>query len=174
MQILGIRMIMNIAYLASSSEKQSVLQSAAAGIGGIIAPGIGTTVIYGALMFLWSAAESYVDYAALVQGDRVPIFKTEASWRTDLESILAEAANVVEGEKGREEEGADYEMYLRMLLLMQNTDTLLERIGSVIQLNLHKNDRDFLLTDMATAFEVRTVLRGWDGTYGAKAFLEYR
>ena len=27
---------------------------------------------------------------------------------------------------------------------------------------------------MATAFEVRTVLRGWDGTYGAKAFLEYR
>lgn len=174
MQILGIRMIMNIAYLASSSEKQSVLQSAAAGIGGIIAPGIGTTVIYGALMFLWSAAESYVDYTALVQGDRVPIFKTEASWRTDLESILAEAANVVEGEKGREEEGADYEMYLRMLLLMQNTDTLLERIGSVIQLNLHKNDRDFLLTDMATAFEVRTVLRGWDGTYGAKAFLEYR
>ena len=174
MQILGIRMIMNIAYLASSSEKQSVLQSAAAGIGGIIAPGIGTTVIYGALMFLWSAAESYVDYAALVQGDRVPIFKTEASWRTDLESILAEATNVVEGEKGREEEGADYEMYLRMLLLMQNTDTLLERIGSVIQLNLHKNDRDFLLTDMATAFEVRTVLRGWDGTYGAKAFLEYR
>lgn len=174
MQILGIRMIMNIAYLASSSEKQSVLQSAAAGIGGIIAPGIGTTVIYGALMFLWSAAESYVDYAALVQGGRVPIFKTEASWRTDLESILAEAANVVEGEKGREEEGADYEMYLRMLLLMQNTDTLLERIGSVIQLNLHKNDRDFLLTDMATAFEVRTVLRGWDGTYGAKAFLEYR
>ncbi len=174
MQILGIRMIMNIAYLASSSEKQSVLQSAAAGIGGIIAPGIGTTVIYGALMFLWSAAESYVDYAALVQGDRVPIFKTEASWRTDLESILAEAANVVEGEKGREEEGADYEMYLRMLLLMQNTDTLLERIGSVIQLNLHKNGRDFLLTDMATAFEVRTVLRGWDGTYGAKAFLEYR
>lgn len=174
MQILGIRMIMNIAYLASSSEKQSVLQSAASGIGGIIAPGIGTTVIYGALMFLWSAAESYVDYAALVQGDRVPIFKTEASWRTDLESILAEAANVVEGEKGREEEGADYEMYLRMLLLMQNTDTLLERIGSVIQLNLHKNDRDFLLTDMATAFEVRTVLRGWDGTYGAKAFLEYR
>ena len=174
MQILGIRMIMNIAYLASSSEKQSVLQSAAAGIGGIIAPGIGTTVIYGALMFLWSAAESYVDYAALVQGDRVPIFKTEASWRTDLESILAEAANVVEGEKGREEEGADYEMYLRMLLLMQDTDTLLERIGSVIQLNLHKNDRDFLLTDMATAFEVRTVLRGWDGTYGAKAFLEYR
>lgn len=174
MQILGIRMIMNIAYLASSSEKQSVLQSAAAGIGGIIAPGIGTTVIYGALMFLWSAAESYVDYAALVQGDRVPIFKTEASWRTDLESILAEAANVVEGEKGREEEGADYEMYLRMLLLMQDTDTLLERIGSVIQLNLHKNDRDFLLTDMATAFEVWTVLRGWDGTYGAKAFLEYR
>lgn len=174
MQILGIRMIMNIAYLASSSEKQSVLQSAAAGIGGIIAPGIGTTVIYGALMFLWSAAESYVDYAALVQGDRVPIFKTEASWRTDLESILAEAANVVEGEKGREEEGADYEMYLRILLLMQDTDTLLERIGSVIQLNLHKNDRDFLLTDMVTAFEVRTVLRGWDGTYGAKAFLEYR
>ncbi len=174
MQILGIRMVMNMAYLASSPEKQTVLQGAAAGIGGIIAPGIGTTVIYGALMFLWSAAESYVDYASLVQGGRVPIFKTEVSWRTDLESILKEAADVMEGNTEREEEGLDYEMYLRMLLLMQDTDTLLERIGSVIQFNLHKNDRDFLLADMAVAFEVRTVLQGWDGVYGAKAFLEYR
>ena len=174
MQILGIRMIMNMAYLASSPEKQTVLQSAAAGIGGIIAPGIGTTVIYGALMFLWSAAESYVDYASLVQEGRVPIFKTEASWRTDLESILEEAADAMEGGNGKEEEGLDYEMYLRMLLLMQDTETLLERIGSVIQLNLHKNDRDFLLADMAAAFEVRTVLQGRDGVYEAKAFLEYR
>ena len=170
MQILGIRMIMNMAYLASSPEKQTVLQSAAAGIGGIIAPGIGTTVIYGALMFLWSAAESYVDYASLVQEGRVPIFKTEASWRTDLESILEEAADAMEGGNGKEEEGLDYEMYLRM----QDTETLLERIGSVIQLNLHKNDRDFLLADMAAAFEVRTVLQGRDGVYEAKAFLEYR
>ena len=114
------------------------------------------------IMPLWYKGTEFQSSRQRLRGER------------DLESILAEAANVVEGEKGREEEGADYEMYLRMLLLMQNTDTLLERIGSVIQLNLHKNDRDFLLTDMATAFEVRTVLRGWDGTYGAKAFLEYR
>lgn len=104
----------------------------------------------------------------------MPIFKTEASWRTDLESILEEAADAMEGGNGKEEEGLDYEMYLRMLLLMQDTETLLERIGSVIQLNLHKNDRDFLLADMAAAFEVRTVLQGRDGVYEAKAFLEYR
>ena len=31
-----------------------------------------------------------------------------------------------------------------------------------------------MLTDMATAFEVRTVMRGWDESYETKAFLEYR
>lgn len=167
-KIIGLRVIMNTLFLASDGEKQRVIQAAAQSTGGIIAPGVGNAIAYGAILFLWSTAESYVDYSILLQGGSVPMLKNKKSWNTDLKAILEKSKDCVR-EQEKEEEGFDYEMYLRILLLLADSDTCLERVYTLIQLNLP----DIALAEAIVGFDMITTIQGNSGIYLSKAGFQY-
>ena len=170
-QMLGLRLVMNMTYLIGSPEKQAMIQQAAQSTGGIIAPGVGTGIAYGAILFLWSAAESYVDYGVLIQNGKVPLMKNDDNWQTDLQSVLEKGYKIQETP---EQEGLDYEMYLRLLLHLSSGEVLIQRLQTLIQLNMQKQGMEgFILTDMAVGFDATTEIQGKTSLYITGEGFEY-
>ena len=170
-RILAIRFAMNMAHLMADGEKQAAIRRMAASTGGIIAPGIGNAVVYGAILFLWTAAESYVDFGMLVEGKEVPLWKDQESWQTDLEKILERQW---EKSERKEAKGVGYEMYLRLLGILSDTETSLERMQTLIHLNMQKSGMpDFQLSDMVSEFCAETVIQGSVQSYGSQGYFRY-
>lgn len=69
----------------------------------------------------------------------------------------------------------DYEMYLRMLLLFTDQQTLVQRIRNLITLNLQMSgDKTFSFTERAGAFSMTAVLKGAMGIYDyQESFIYY-
>ena len=169
--ILAIRFAMNMAHLMTDGEKQATIRRMAASTGGIIAPGIGNAVAYGAILFLWTAAESYVDFGMLVEGKEVPLWKDRESWQTDLEKILERQW---ENTERKETKGVGYEMYLRLLGMLSDTETSLERMQTLIHLNMQKSGMpDFQLSDMVSEFQAETVIQGSVQSHGSQGHFRY-
>ena len=162
---------MNMAHLMTDGEKQATIRRMAASTGGIIAPGIGNAVVYGAILFLWMAAESYVDFGMLVEGKEVPLWKDRESWQTDLEKILERQW---ENTERKETKGVGYEMYLRLLAMLSDTETSLERMQTLIHLNMQKSGMpDFQLSDMVSEFQAETVIQGSVQSHGSQGHFRY-
>ena len=170
-RILAIRFAMNMAHLMTDGEKQATIRRMAASTGGIIAPGIGNAVVYGAILFLWTAAESYVDFGMLVKGKEVPLWKDRENWQTDLEKILERQW---ENTERKETKGVGYEMYLRLLGMLSDTETSLERMQTLIHLNMQKSGMpDFQLSDMVSEFQAETVIQGSVQSHGSQGHFRY-
>ena len=149
-RLLFIRTTLNMLYLSTDAEKQQIIHSVADTVGGILAPGIGNAVLYGAIILLWSIGEACADYNCLLEGGKVPLFKTAEDWKTDLASILDKQLNA---ETDRETRGLGYGQYLRLLLLWLDERQWVLRLQDVIQLNLEKSTgKPFRLSSMVTKF----------------------
>ena len=172
-RILAIRLIMNMAFLRTDTERNTKILQIAAQTGGMIAPGVGTKITYDAILTLWAAAEAYVDYNILVQGGRIALIKSGDEWFTDLDAILTmNKKNLLE--KTKESSGLDYEDYLRILLLFGDRDKELFRIRELIERNLQKSgDTDFSLSDCAVSFVLETEIKAKNGTYTAGEVFSY-
>lgn len=172
-RILGIRLMMNLLHLLTDSEKQARIQTIAEGTGGLIVPGVGTGIAYGVIIIAWAAAESYVDYSILLQGGKVPIVKTADEWHTSLEKVLKKKAEEVM-QDSEEAKGLDYETYLRILLLMTDRDTLLNRMQELIERNLRAGGAGgFSMDEMSVAYRIVTVISGRVGRYESAAIFRY-
>ena len=92
---------------------------------------------------------------------RPTIFKTDASWAIDLDSIL-------EGYSGEDgcihqqvDTGRTYGDYLRILLYVKDDNILTARILDLIQINMRKNyDEKFLVQECATGVSVDADIYG--------------
>ncbi len=122
---------------------------------------------------MWATAESYVDFQMLAQGKKVPFLKTRETWQTDLEHLLARSPSILNAGK-ENEEGLDYEMYLRLLFLLGNTDAQRERIQLLIERNLQKSGwLGFTLYDAVTEFRLKTCIQGRGGVYENQGVFAY-
>ena len=174
-RILALRLALNTIHLVSDPEKQALLKTIADSTGGILAPGIGSTVAYGALVFLWATAESYVDFSILVQGGKVPLFKSAQTWQTDLKAILNKKKGSLSPYfEELPSEGLDYPMYLRILLLLTDPPTCIKRLQSIIQLNLKTGgQKEFILAEHMTEFKLSTRIQGRTAEYGSQGCYGY-
>ena len=72
----------------------------------------------------------------LYKGGKVPLVKTDATWKTDLDSALSNVFLDYEGESGGE--GLDYEDYLQGLLLMQDINEQSVRALDIVELTIRQ------------------------------------
>lgn len=174
-RILALRLALNTVHLVSDPEKQALLKTIADSTGGIVAPGIGSTVAYGALLFLWASAESYVDFSVLVQGGKVPLLKSAQTWQTDLKAILSKKKGSLSPySEELPSEGLDYPMYLRILLLLTDQAACIERLQSIIELNLKTDgQKEFMLSEQMTEFILSTRIQGRTREYGSQGHYGY-
>lgn len=161
-----IRNGLNLAYLYSDSGKVELVTSLAE----IISPGPMGLVTQGILMEAWAALEAKQDVEDLLQGERVPVMKTEKTWKTSIQGILNdgemkkkldEDSQKMLEEKNAEvqeaagdsiekkvSEGLTYEDYLWVLILAMPKDTRTLRIMDLVQINMkYRYYRDFNLAE---------------------------
>ena len=132
-RICGIRQVANIAHLMSDEEKRALIDGAALLISaGLLIPEA-EPVLDGAITLAWAYLESVYDTKVLLSGGKVPLIKNESSWHYDLSSIWSGPA---EGEATGQGEGRSYEDYLRVLMFLQNQETLIARFMDVVEMDI--------------------------------------
>lgn len=167
-RIYCLRLIGNMAALLSSGEKMDKIRSTAEAARGV-GNGIGEVVVYAGLFIGWSMWETSVDLNDLLTGGRVPLWKTDADWRTDLDAVWRGPGHGSGITDKEEEKGISYEQYLKFLLALQPKLLLERRLQDLIYLD--NGGRS--LTEFAVGFSVSGSFRAGHFRYPYEANYAY-
>lgn len=158
-RLLAVRGAANLMYLLSSPEKKAQAEALAAAISIGNAP-VGFLLSF-LILTLWAFGESVADVKKLFSGGSVPIWKTDGTWNTDLDGLLA--LRFLEADTGSlsGEGTADrsdswgYKDYMRILFFVLDRKTRNYRMMDLIQWNLRKSQSDFSVADCVYETEFR-------------------
>ncbi len=100
----------------------------------LLVPELADPVKY-SILFAWTFAETISDLNILFDGGRVPLFKTDETWRLSLVNMLRFRDFLGGGDLG---EGMLYEDYLRARLLMTDSKTKTMRMADIIEMDVRK------------------------------------
>lgn len=149
-----VRTALNIAYLYSSPQKMKQTLTLAESL----TPGPFAPLTQLLIITAWSALESSNDVKNLEAGNKIPLIKSEQTWKTDLTSVASGALDggMIENDSPS---GFSYGSYLRLLLLTEKTETKLLRMMDLIQINLKGTDReDFVIGNLFCGFVMNAEL----------------
>jgi len=113
----------------------------------------------------WAAAEALCDVSRLMQGKKVPIWKTEADWSLSIEGLrkwLVDGIEPETGDNGTEDtgKGLSYAEYLAILLFLTGSNLKLTRVMDLIQINLcGSSDGSFDLSRCYSGFRISCIWR---------------
>lgn len=156
-RIIGIREILNYAYLKKDSVKYAEALAAAE----ILTPGPQAAVTCEALLASWALAESVNDYKLLINSHKVPVMKTAEMWAVDLDSVInnQEKGCIFTGI----ERGETYDDYLTLFLYEMDKELLLLRMMDLVQINMkYLYYGDFYLKEYNGGVKVSFTLNGDD------------
>lgn len=139
-RLMLIRTGFNLAYLYTDNEKKAVAEAAALAITTALTLPELTRILKPILMAAWAAAEAVVDVRALLQGKRVPLWKSAGSWK--LQALSMDSASSDEFRIG-----LGYRDYLRLLFLLRDGETAAYRMMDVIESRMRLTDPDFTLRE---------------------------
>ena len=133
-QILWIREGINFAYLMSDSKKTAEAESLAAMISVLLfTPEIKDAVKL-TLLFAWSYAESVKDIRILLDGNKLPLLKSESTWNTPLSRLFMFTSYL--NDYKVENEGLCYEDYLKFFLSLESEKELLYRFMDLCEMDI--------------------------------------
>ncbi len=125
----------NMLYLFSCSEKVEEAELLADTLAIILfMPEIRDILKY-SILFAWTFAESISDLNILFDGGRVPILKSDRTWRLSLLNMLLFRDFLRGGDLG---EGLYYQDYLRIKLFMTDSSTKTKRMMDIIEMDVRK------------------------------------
>lgn len=132
-KLLLLREISNLAFLYTNPQKRGELAACASALSFLLLIPEGMTFVQGVLAAGWAYIEGIADVKALLSGGRVPLVKDSSSWKTQLSDLSADTGISTE-------KGADYEEYLRILLMSVPEQELVMRIMDVIEVNFRQEE----------------------------------
>ncbi|WP_185752376.1 DUF5702 domain-containing protein [Butyrivibrio sp. AE2032] len=133
--LLFIREASNMMYLFGCQEKVNEAELVAAALSAILfVPELKDPVKY-SILFAWTFAESISDLNILFSGGRVPLFKSDSTWRLGLFEMLNFRSFLGGGDLG---EGLRYEDYLRTRLFLTDLQTKTMRLADIIEMDVRK------------------------------------
>lgn len=158
-KIIGIRTALNLIYLQNDSVKQAAALAAAE----IITPGPEAEITKALLIASWAAVEAQNDWKLLMDGRKVPVYKDEKSWATDISYVTDQA----EGRAYPESEaGFCYDEYLMILLYAVKDEVKYARMMDLIEINMKGTCRAGMkLKDMYRGFSFSVELNGRQHEY---------
>ena len=125
----------NMLYLFSCDAKCAEAELIAEVVTAIFCiPELAELVKY-SLLFAWTFAETVSDLNILFSGGRVPLFKSDATWRLSLENMFGFRDLLNGGDLG---EGMYYEDYVRARLFMVDLPTKTLRLADIIEMDVRK------------------------------------
>lgn len=160
LELLGIRAGLNLMWLLSNPEKRQEAEAMAAIIAGAVGAGPLTGIVSFFILSVWALGEAVCDIRTLLHGWKVPLLKSEASWKLSLEGLLQMGRDGSAGAGNSQDEGMHYASYLKLLLFMKDPREKLYRMMDVIQMNIRREQPDFLMNHCAYAVDIGIDNRG--------------
>lgn len=146
-KICNIRFGINYVFLLSNQSMQAEAEAMAGTICALVAVPAITPVLKQALLIAWSYGEAMMDVRELLSGGKVPLVKSQDSWKLSLENLLDIKNSGLPDEAAPEETGMSYQEYLQMLLLTKKKEELCMRALDLAELNLVKGGNSFFKMD---------------------------
>ena len=132
--ILHIREGINFAYLMSDSQKVSEADALAWLLSAVfLSPEIKEALKI-TILFAWTYAESVKDVRILMDGNKVPLLKSDSSWNTPLSQLFAFTSHL--DEYSVSEEGVEYQDYLRYFLTLKGEKEILSRFMDICEMDI--------------------------------------
>lgn len=133
-RLLTWREVSNVIYILSDSEKCTQARTLALSLTAVLqVPALTEPVKY-SILFAWAYIESLYDVRCLLNGGKVPILKTSADWKTDIDSVVNFSGAIQDENKG--ENGPTYVDYLRIMLSLENDDTKKLRTMDIMEMDI--------------------------------------
>ncbi len=150
-QILLIRFGLNTLHVYNDSVKKQTARAIAAAVTGWWTGGAGIPIVSNLVMCGWGMGEALIDLKDLLDGRSVPLYKTKENWKLALKL------------PGNQKPESDIDLYmpeftyydyLRLFLLLRDSDCKMNRIKDLIQINTGMEKNDFEISKCSTVLRV--------------------
>ena len=142
-----IRHLPNYICIMKDSSKKAEIETVAASIAAVTGLPFLEPVAKVILTEAWVLAESANDVRILLNGEKLSLVKTESNWKTSLKNLGG-------GETKGDNNGFKYEVYLGLLLTLNDRDDVVYRAMDLIQMNICKNyNKEFRMNKGLMSFE---------------------
>jgi len=150
-KIIALRMVVNCAYLMSSSQRQAEAEAMAAGMCTLLTVPQITDLVKLGILFAWGYGESIVDMRLLLKEKKVPLIKNDENWQLQLANLVKLGTEEEQVEEKEAESGISYRVYLSGLLLLESRESLCMRSLDLIERNLNlKTDECYTTVKIQT------------------------
>lgn len=146
-KLLFVRFGINYAYLLTDAEKQGEAEALALAITAIIAFPELVELLKQALLLAWAYGETIIDLRTLMEGHKVVLVKSSATWNLSLAGLKKLGTKEDAGTGSDSEEGLDYEGYLRVLLVLEAKESLSMRCIDLIESNMRLKGQEYFSGD---------------------------
>lgn len=164
LRIMAIRAGMDMLYLESDSTKKAQASALATAICAACMIEWMTPVLTHAILLAWALIEARYDTATLLAGGKIPFIKNSSTWHSDLDSALSGSSP---GADKDSDSGLSYRDYLRIFLLMTDTEELTVRAMDLIEadLRLSPGNRNFRMDACIEMIECNAAIKS---TFGSR------
>jgi hypothetical protein len=142
-EILSVRLISNVMHIYTDTLKMSRITGLASALSAWCA-GLSTPLIQTMLVFSWGMLESLYDMDQLSKGGQIPLFKSKEQWKTDLSGEIIQNKDTNNDSNPL---SLSYQDYLKIFLIVMDSNKKLARIQDLIQLNQSISIPGFLMDD---------------------------
>ena len=158
--LIALRTAMNLIHIYQDPEKRQEVELVAA----LLTPGPTSAISQSIIAGAWSMAEAFVDIRQLMEGNRVPFYKSGDDWNLSLDQVvskigeqkLSEDDIPLDSMTKKASKGLSYEDYLFLFLCFQDRETKLLRMMDLIQVNIQgSSNREFAMEQCAYGFAYR-------------------
>ena len=132
--ILHIREGINYLYLVSDKEKVAQADALAWVVSAILLSPEIKDAVKATILFAWSYAESVKDMRILLDGNKLPLLKSENTWNTPLSQLLMFTSCLDRYEISSE--GMTYEDYLKFFLSLKSEREILYRFMDICEMDI--------------------------------------
>lgn len=145
-QLVLLRQILNLSYLAGDEAKKAEAELAATAVLAIMGiPAAGKIGEY-LILAAWAYAEAVSDVRVLMHGGKIEFVKNQANWRLSLDQAV-DYRNWTDNQKAADEKGMEYKEYLMILLFFHSRQRNMFRGLDMIQWNMMQTDPNFRISD---------------------------
>ena len=152
-RLVALRGGLNLISFLMDSEKKAEAKALAVSIVGFTGNETLVSVAKALIIGLWCAAEGICDVRTLLDGGKVKVIKSADEWTMTLTKFTGISLKSIVSNPASD--GLEYEDYLRILLLLQNSETQAYRTMDMIQANMCKNkNSSFRMEECITSVNI--------------------
>lgn len=153
-RLLVLRTAANVLHICRDSTLKAEAEAVAQGAAAILLSPQLAKFFEMAIIGGWAYCESLVDVRGMLDGDRVPLYKTNADWQVQLTDIIGMTGRI-DSLRKHSRQGLSYEDYLRVLLALTGSGQKIAGSMDMAESTIRHHDRPSFRLD--TCFDSLSV-----------------